>query len=87
MAGDRVLIYMPMIPEAHITMLACVRLGLIHSCVFGGFAAPEVAKRLEGCVVWVHGVEDCLAMIVIMMIVMMFSRCWGSSCGDVLVWH
>jgi propionyl-CoA synthetase len=44
--GDRVLIYMPMIPEAVIAMLACARLGAIHSVVFGGFAAPELAKRL-----------------------------------------
>jgi len=45
--GDRVVIYMPMIPEAAISMLACARLGAIHSVVFGGFAAPELAVRLE----------------------------------------
>jgi len=45
--GDRVVIYMPMVPEAAITMLACARLGAIHSVVFGGFAAPELAKRIE----------------------------------------
>jgi propionyl-CoA synthetase len=45
--GDRVVIYMPMIPEAAITMLACARLGAIHSVVFGGFAAAELAKRIE----------------------------------------
>ncbi len=45
--GDRVLIYMPMIPEAAISMLACARLGAIHSVVFGGFAPPELAVRLD----------------------------------------
>ena len=45
--GDRVLIYMPMIPEAVITMLACARIGAIHSVVFGGFAAKEVASRID----------------------------------------
>ena len=44
--GDRVIIYMPMVPEAVIAMLACARLGAIHSVVFGGFAAPELAVRL-----------------------------------------
>ena len=44
--GDRVLIYMPMIPEALIAMLACARLGAVHSVVFGGFAAAELAKRM-----------------------------------------
>jgi propionyl-CoA synthetase len=45
--GDRVLIYMPMVPEAVIGMLACARLGAIHSVVFGGFAPAELAKRIE----------------------------------------
>ncbi len=45
--GDRVIIYMPMIPEAVIGMLACARLGAIHSVVFGGFAAHELATRLD----------------------------------------
>ena len=45
--GDRVLIYMPAVPEAVIAMLACARLGAIHSVVFGGFAPAEVAKRLD----------------------------------------
>jgi len=45
--GDRVLIYMPMIPEAAIAMLACARIGAIHSVVFGGFAAKELATRIE----------------------------------------
>ncbi|WP_424814210.1 propionyl-CoA synthetase [Roseococcus sp. YIM B11640] len=45
--GDRVIIYMPMVPEAAIAMLACARLGAIHSVVFGGFAAAEVAARIE----------------------------------------
>jgi propionyl-CoA synthetase len=45
--GDRVIIYMPMIPEAAIAMLACARLGAIHSVVFGGFAAKELATRID----------------------------------------
>jgi propionyl-CoA synthetase len=45
--GDRVIIYMPMIPEAAIAMLACARLGAIHSVVFGGFAAKELATRIN----------------------------------------
>jgi propionyl-CoA synthetase len=45
--GDRVLIYMPMIPEAVIAMLACARIGAIHSVVFGGFAAKELATRID----------------------------------------
>jgi propionyl-CoA synthetase len=44
--GDRVIIYMPMIPEAVIAMLACARIGAIHSVVFGGFAARELATRI-----------------------------------------
>jgi len=44
--GDRVLIYMPMVPEALISMLACARIGAVHSVVFGGFAAHELAKRI-----------------------------------------
>ena len=45
--GDRVIIYMPMVPEAVIAMLACARLGAIHSVVFGGFAAHELATRID----------------------------------------
>ncbi len=45
--GDRVVIYMPMIPETVVAMLACARLGAIHSVVFGGFAAPELASRID----------------------------------------
>ncbi|MCL4760183.1 MAG: propionate--CoA ligase [Burkholderiales bacterium] len=45
--GDRVLIYMPMIPEAAFAMLACVRVGAIHSVVFGGFAAASLATRID----------------------------------------
>lgn len=45
--GDRVILYMPMIPEAAIAMLACARLGAIHSVVFGGFAANELATRID----------------------------------------
>ncbi|RTL94164.1 propionyl-CoA synthetase [Ancylobacter aquaticus] len=45
--GDRVVIYMPMIPEAMFAMLACARIGAVHSVVFGGFAAAELASRIE----------------------------------------
>ena len=45
--GDRVVIYMPMIPEAVVAMLACARIGAIHSVVFGGFAGEELAKRID----------------------------------------
>jgi len=45
--GDRVVIYMPMIPEAVVAMLACARLGAVHSVVFGGFAAAELAVRID----------------------------------------
>ncbi len=45
--GDRVIIYMPMIPEAVIAMLACARIGAVHSVVFGGFAANELAARID----------------------------------------
>ncbi|MGH8152595.1 MAG: AMP-binding protein, partial [Rhodanobacteraceae bacterium] len=44
--GDTVVIYMPLVPEAVIAMLACARIGAVHSVVFGGFAAPELAKRV-----------------------------------------
>ena len=45
--GDRVVIYMPMIPETVVAMLACSRIGAIHSVVFGGFASNELAKRID----------------------------------------
>lgn len=45
--GDRVVIYMPMIPEALVAMLACARLGAVHSVVFGGFASKELAVRID----------------------------------------
>src|SRR5947208_6121004 len=45
--GDRVIVYLPMIPEALIAMLACARIGAVHSVVFGGFAAPELATRID----------------------------------------
>src|SRR5437667_11736506 len=45
--GDRVIIYMPMVPEAVVAMLACARIGAVHSVVFGGFAAKELATRIE----------------------------------------
>ncbi|NCC94830.1 MAG: hypothetical protein EOM10_16455 [Opitutae bacterium] len=47
--GDRVLIYLPMVPEAAIAMLACARIGAIHSVVFGGFSAQSVAERVADC--------------------------------------
>jgi propionyl-CoA synthetase len=47
--GDRVVIYMPMVPETIVAMLACARLGAIHSVVFGGFAAHELAVRIDDC--------------------------------------
>ena len=45
--GDRVIVYMPMVPEAVFAMLACARIGAVHSVVFGGFAAAELAKRID----------------------------------------
>ena len=45
--GDRVIVYMPMIPQAVMAMLACARIGAVHSVVFGGFAANELAKRID----------------------------------------
>jgi propionyl-CoA synthetase len=45
--GDRVVLYMPMVPEAAVAMLACARIGAVHSVVFGGFAAKELATRIE----------------------------------------
>src|SRR5215467_6503759 len=45
--GDRVILYMPMVPEALIAMLACARIGAVHSVVFGGFAAAELATRIN----------------------------------------
>ncbi len=47
--GDRVIIYLPMVPEAAIAMLACARIGVIHSVVFGGFSAQSVADRIFDC--------------------------------------
>lgn len=47
--GDRVVIYMPMIVQTIVAMLACARLGAVHSVVFGGFAAPELAARIRDC--------------------------------------
>ena len=45
--GDRVILYMPMVPEALVAMLACARLGAVHSVVFGGFAPKELATRID----------------------------------------
>ncbi len=47
--GDRVIIYMPMVMEAAIAMLACARIGAVHSVVFGGFASAELATRIDDC--------------------------------------
>ena len=47
--GDRVIIYMPMVPQTVMAMLACARLGAVHSVVFGGFAASELATRIDDC--------------------------------------
>ncbi|WP_321501511.1 propionyl-CoA synthetase [Breoghania sp.] len=47
--GDRVIIYMPMVPQALMAMLACARIGAVHSVVFGGFAAHELATRIDDC--------------------------------------
>jgi acyl-coenzyme A synthetase/AMP-(fatty) acid ligase len=47
--GDRVTIYMPMIPEAAYAMLACARIGAVHSIVFGGFSPDALAGRIEDC--------------------------------------
>lgn len=47
--GDRVIIYLPMVPEAAVAMLACARIGAIHSVVFGGFSAQSVADRIQDC--------------------------------------
>lgn len=47
--GDRVILYLPMVPEAAIAMLACARIGAIHSVVFGGFSAQSVADRIQDC--------------------------------------
>src|SRR5690606_27479888 len=47
--GDRVIIYMPMVPEAAIAMLACARIGAVHSVVFAGFSSNALAGRIEDC--------------------------------------
>ena len=47
--GDRVTIYMPMIPEAAYAMLACARIGAVHSVVFGGFSPDSLAGRIKDC--------------------------------------
>src|SRR5262249_42551116 len=46
-SGDRIIIYLPMVPEAAIAMLACTRIGAVHSVVFGGFSAQSVADRIQ----------------------------------------
>ncbi len=48
-AGDRVMVYMPMVPEAIVAMLACARIGAVHSVIFGGFSANSIKDRLEDC--------------------------------------
>ena len=55
--GDRVILYMPMVPEAVVAMLACARIGAVHSVVFGGFAAKELATRIDDAKVLHDGGE------------------------------
>src|SRR4029434_5439509 len=57
--GDRIIIYLPMVPEAAIAMLACARLGAVHSVVFGGFAANELATRIDDAKPTVVGFASC----------------------------
>ena len=61
--GDRVTIYLPMIPEAAVAMLACARIGAIHSVVFGGFSPDSLAGRIEDCrsTVLITADEGCAA--------------------------
>ena len=47
--GDRITIYMPMIPEAAVAMLACARIGAVHQCCFGGFSPDALAGRIHDC--------------------------------------
>src|SRR5690606_30912009 len=47
--GDRVTLYMPMVPAAAVAMLACARIGAVHSVVFGGFSPDSIAGRIEDC--------------------------------------
>ena len=47
--GDRVTIYLPMVPEAAVAMLACARIGAVHSVVFGGFSPDSLANRIQDC--------------------------------------
>ncbi|KAG0919368.1 hypothetical protein G6F31_021144 [Rhizopus arrhizus] len=56
--GDRVLLYMPMVPEAVFTMLACARIGAVHSVVFGGFASVNLAQRIADAAPKVVGCTD-----------------------------
>jgi propionyl-CoA synthetase len=57
--GDRVVIYMPMVPEAVVAMLACARIGAVHSVVFGGFASGELAARIEDAAPKVVVIASC----------------------------
>ena len=47
--GDRVIIYMPMVPEAAVAMLSCARIGAVHSVVFAGFSSSALADRINDC--------------------------------------
>lgn len=58
-SGDRVILYMPMVPEAAYAMLACARIGAIHSAVFGGFSAASLRDRIEDCAAKVVITADC----------------------------
>ena len=63
--GDRVIVYMPMVPETVVAMLACARIGAVHSVVFGGFASNELATRIDDADVeeLVHAVEVVIILI------------------------
>ena len=78
--GDRVLINMPMIPEALVAMLACTRIGAVHSVVFGGFAAPELAVRIDDatpkCIVAASGGLEGLDRIVPYGVRVLVAHCW-----------
>lgn len=82
--GDRVIIYMPMIPEAIYGMLACSRIGAIHSLVFGGFSAKELAVRIN------HAQVYCIT-VTLSFATIMVTLCVHESAGGRLsvskLWH
>jgi len=89
--GDRAIIYMPMIPEAVFAMLACARLGVVHSVVFGGFSAAELAKRINDCAPVIILTASCgiegNRVIPYMPIIDEALTMAGSPCDRVLVWQ